>query len=203
VTHVLLTVSCLLRRADAVEVIGAALRMKATGAGHRPIATRLARPASTVRGWLRAFMCNAEMVRSVFTALLVQLDPLSGPLPSHPSVFADAVEAVGRTGKENRVGVRATRTVRRSTAQPRKVTCSAPRALCNRGLVAETSTTCEAAAANPCDPARDEGARRRRPRPGWRGEMPSAAHTRPRVPTGPARCQPKTVRSPISGPRAR
>lgn len=95
VTHVLLTVSCLLRRADAVEVIGAALRMKATGAGHRPIATRLARPASTVRGWLRAFMCNAEMVRSVFTALLVQLDPLSGPLPSHPSVFADAVEAVG------------------------------------------------------------------------------------------------------------
>jgi hypothetical protein len=40
-------------------------------------------------------MCNAEMVRSVFTALLVQLDPLSGPLPSHPSVFADAVEAVG------------------------------------------------------------------------------------------------------------
>jgi hypothetical protein len=85
VTHVLLTVSCLLRRADAVEVIGAALRMKATGAGHRPIATRLARPASTVRGWLRAFMCNAEMVRSVFTALLVQLDPLSGRLPSHPS----------------------------------------------------------------------------------------------------------------------
>jgi hypothetical protein len=95
VTHVLLTVSCLLRRADAVEVIGAALRMKATGAGHRPIATRLARPASTVRGWLRAFMCNAEMVRSVFTALLVQLDPLSARLPSHPSVFADAVEAVG------------------------------------------------------------------------------------------------------------
>jgi hypothetical protein len=95
VTHVLLTVSCLLRRADAVDVIGAALRMKAAGAGHRPIATRLARPASTVRGWLRAFTRNAEVVRSAFTALLVQLDPLTGPLPSHPSVFADAVEVVG------------------------------------------------------------------------------------------------------------
>lgn len=95
VTHVLLPVACLLRRADAVDVIGAALRMKAAGAGHRLIATRLARPASTVRGWLRAFACNAEAVRSLFTALLVQLDPLSGPLPSHPSVFADAVEAVG------------------------------------------------------------------------------------------------------------
>jgi hypothetical protein len=95
VTHVLLTVSCLLRRADAVDVIGAALRMKAAGAGHRPIATRLARPASTVRGWLRAFTRNAEVVRSAFTALLVQLDPLIGLLPSHPSVFADAVEVVG------------------------------------------------------------------------------------------------------------
>lgn len=31
VTHVLLAVSCLLRRADRVEVIGAALRRKAAG----------------------------------------------------------------------------------------------------------------------------------------------------------------------------
>lgn len=95
VTHVLLTVACLLRRADPVDVIGAALRMKAAGAGHRPIAARLGRPASTVRGWLRGFAGNAEAVRSVFTALLVQLDPLAGPLPGHRSVFADAVEAVG------------------------------------------------------------------------------------------------------------
>ena len=34
-------------------------------------------------------------VRSVLTAVLVQLDPLVGPLPSHPSVSADAVEVVG------------------------------------------------------------------------------------------------------------
>jgi hypothetical protein len=95
VTHVLLAVSCLLRRADGVDVIGAALRMKATGSGHRPIAALLARPASTVRGWLRAFAGNAEKVRARCTALLVELDPLTGPLPPHPDAVADAVEAVG------------------------------------------------------------------------------------------------------------
>lgn len=95
VTHVLLAVSCLVRRADGVDVIGAALLAKATGAGHRPIAARLERPASTVRGWLRAFARNAEVVRSTFTTLLVQLDPLTGPLPVHASPFAGAVEVIG------------------------------------------------------------------------------------------------------------
>src|SRR4249920_866714 len=95
VTHVLLAVSCLLRRADGVDVIGAALRAKAAGAGHRPIAEWLERPASTVRGWLRAFARNAETVRLMLTALLVQFDPLTAALPTHPSVVADAVEAVG------------------------------------------------------------------------------------------------------------
>lgn len=95
VTHVLLAVSCLLRRADGVDVIGAALRMKAAGSGHRPIAELLARPVSTVRGWLRAFAGNAETVRSRFTALLLQLDPLTAGLPNHPGVFADAVEVIG------------------------------------------------------------------------------------------------------------
>lgn len=50
VTHVLLAVSCLLRRADAVDVIGTALAAKTAGQGHRPIAARLGRAASTVRG---------------------------------------------------------------------------------------------------------------------------------------------------------
>ena len=94
-THVLLAVSCLLRRADGVDVIGAALRAKASGAGHRPIAQRLQRPVSTVRGWLRAFAGNADKIRAAFTGLLVELDPLTGWLPPHPSVFADAVEVVG------------------------------------------------------------------------------------------------------------
>ena len=94
-THVLLVVSCLLRRADGVEVIGAALRAKAAGAGHRRIAESLGRPASTVRGWLRGFGRNAEVVRSALTGLLVQLDPLTSRLPVHPSALADAVEVVG------------------------------------------------------------------------------------------------------------
>lgn len=95
VTHVLLSIACLWRRADAVEVIGAALRAKAAGAGHRPIAARLGRPVSTVRGWLRAFARNAETTRSVFTSLLAQLDPLQSPLRPAGSAFADAVEVVG------------------------------------------------------------------------------------------------------------
>ena len=82
-------------RANAVEVIGAALRWKAAGAGHRPIAARLDRPATTVRGWLRAFTRNAETVRSVITSVLARLDPLHGPIPPARSVFADAVEAIG------------------------------------------------------------------------------------------------------------
>lgn len=94
-THVLLAVSCLARRADSVDVIGRALRAKAMGIGHRPIAEQLGRPASTVRGWLRAFTGNAEAVRSMFTRLLVDLDPQTAPLPNRPSVFADAVEAIG------------------------------------------------------------------------------------------------------------
>ena len=95
VTHVLVAVSCLLRRADAVEVIGAALTAKAAGQGHRRIAARLDRPVSTVRGWLRAFGRDAEAVRGVFTALLGELDPLAGPIRPAGSVVADAVEAIG------------------------------------------------------------------------------------------------------------
>jgi hypothetical protein len=94
-THVLLAVGCLARRADSVEVIGTALVAKATGQGHRRIAARLGRPASTVRGWLRAFARNAERVRAVFTALLVELDPLTGAVTSAGSVLADAVEVIG------------------------------------------------------------------------------------------------------------
>lgn len=95
VTHVLLAVSCLLRRADGADVIGSALRMKATGAGHRQIAGALERPASTVRGWLRAFAGNAEAVRTRFTVLLVRLDLLAGPLPAQPTALGDAVEVIG------------------------------------------------------------------------------------------------------------
>ena len=95
-THVLLSTAWLLRRADAVSVIGSALLAKAAGAGHRLIAAALGRPASTVRGWLRRFGARAEQVRVLFTRLLHSLDPQAGPLLPRESVFADALEALGR-----------------------------------------------------------------------------------------------------------
>ena len=66
----------------------------ARGWGWRRIVAQAGRPASTVRGWLRAFTARAEQVRSVFTALAASLvtDP---PLPAPAgSPLADAVAAV-------------------------------------------------------------------------------------------------------------
>lgn len=94
VTHVLLPVSVLARRADAVEVIGAALAARASGAGWRSIAARLGRAGETVRGWLRRFAERAEAVRVFFTVLLVgvAIDPV--PAAAAGSRFADAVASV-------------------------------------------------------------------------------------------------------------
>lgn len=94
-THVLLPCSTLVRRADGVAVIGAALLSKARGRGHRPIARALGRPESTVRGWLRRFGGRAESVRVLFTGLLHALDPTAAAVAVTGSVFADALEVVG------------------------------------------------------------------------------------------------------------
>lgn len=68
-THVLLEVGFAARRADSAEVIAAAVEAKAvTGAGHRGIAARLGRPASTVRGWLRGFAASAASIAAEFLA---------------------------------------------------------------------------------------------------------------------------------------
>lgn len=98
-THVLLPVSVLVRRADAVGVIGAALVWSAAGWGHGRVAERLGRPVSTVRGWLRRFRERVEPVRAAFTALLCALD--ANPLLPEPAgsdvadaVVADAVAAI-------------------------------------------------------------------------------------------------------------
>lgn len=105
-THVSPHAACLLRRADAVEVIGAALRAKAARSGHRPIATRLDGPASTVRGWLRRFSGNAEVVRSILVGLLVELDPLHSLIRPAGTGSADAVEMVGMVAAAARGGGR-------------------------------------------------------------------------------------------------
>jgi hypothetical protein len=95
VTHVLLPVTALLRRADAAGVIVSGLAAKAwRRVGFRRIAAELARPAETVRGWLRRFAGRAEAVRSVFTVWLraVDADPVM-PEPAGGSI-ADAVTAI-------------------------------------------------------------------------------------------------------------
>jgi len=94
VTHVLLPVSCLLRRADGVAVIWAALACKAAGRGYRPVARLLGRPASTVRDWLARFASRAGVVRGLFTVWLCALDADPPVLLPAGSVVADAVAAV-------------------------------------------------------------------------------------------------------------
>lgn len=99
VSHVLLPVFALVRRADAAEVIGAALVAKAAGAGARTIAVRLGRPVDTVRGWLRRFAGRAEEIRAYFTRVLVDagVDPV--PPAATAGGFADAVAAVAGAWK--------------------------------------------------------------------------------------------------------
>lgn len=93
-THVLLPVDCLLRRADTVDVIGAALLAAGAGWGHRHIAELVERAASTVRGWLRRFAARAGPLREGFTALAVALQ--AAPVMPDPtgSQVGDAVAAI-------------------------------------------------------------------------------------------------------------
>lgn len=94
-THVLLPVTALLRRAGTAAVIVSALAAKAVRReGFRQIAAALARPAETVRGWLRRFAERALAVRSTFTVWLRAVD--ADPVMPEPAggVFADAVRAI-------------------------------------------------------------------------------------------------------------
>jgi len=63
ITHVLLPVTVLVRRAYAAEVIGAAVLARAGGSGHRAIGATRELPATTVRGWLRVMGARLEPVR--------------------------------------------------------------------------------------------------------------------------------------------
>lgn len=89
-TQVLLPASVLLRRADAVTVIGEALVAKANGAGHRPVALTLNVPPSTVRGWLRRIAAVAEQVLAVLATAAAELGTEFTP----PAVTVGPVAAV-------------------------------------------------------------------------------------------------------------
>jgi Domain of unknown function (DUF6431) len=71
VTHVLLPVTVLLRRAYAAERIWAVLRARASGWGHRRIGAEIGVPAATVRGWLRRAAGRLEAVRVWFVRVAV------------------------------------------------------------------------------------------------------------------------------------
>jgi hypothetical protein len=95
VTHVLLPVTVLLRRADAVEVLGAALTARAAGFGHRRIAVWLGVPAGTVRGWLRRWGSRLEAVRVHFV-LVARLAGVDQAAPkSLGSPWRDVLAALG------------------------------------------------------------------------------------------------------------
>jgi hypothetical protein len=72
VTHVLLPVTVLLRRAYAADVIGAAIQARAGGAGHRAVGQRLGVPAGTVRGWLRRLAGRLEPTRVLLLQVAVR-----------------------------------------------------------------------------------------------------------------------------------
>lgn len=94
-THVLLPASVLLRRADAVSVIGAALLAKASGCGHRRVAELVGRPATTVRGWLRRIAAVAARVLAALAAVAAELGTeFAAPAPTGDPVGA-VVEWVG------------------------------------------------------------------------------------------------------------
>ena len=94
-THVLLPASVLLRRADAVRVIGAALLAKAGGWGHRRVAARVDRPASTVRGWLRRIGQVAGRVLGALAVVAAELGTEFVPPAPTSGAVAAVVEMVG------------------------------------------------------------------------------------------------------------
>jgi transposase-like protein len=93
-THVLAPSWTVPHRRDGAEVIGEALRLAATGAGHRPIARHLGRPEGTVRGWLRAARRHAGSLRAYATRRIVALDPEPVAVTPAGSELGDAVEAI-------------------------------------------------------------------------------------------------------------
>ena len=99
-THVLLPADSLIRRRDAVGVIGAALAARARGSSIARVAARvLGVPLATVRGWLRRFAVAADAVRARFTVLAHDLDQQLGPIRWTGTAVGDAVEAIGQAAR--------------------------------------------------------------------------------------------------------
>jgi hypothetical protein len=98
-TQVLLPANVLLRRADAVTVIGAALLARAGGCGYRRVARRLGRPATTVRGWFRRMAAVADRVLAVLAVVAAELGVEFVPPAPTADPVAAVVELVGAVAR--------------------------------------------------------------------------------------------------------
>ncbi|MEV8530135.1 hypothetical protein AB0451_39690 [Streptomyces sp. NPDC052000] len=98
-TRVLLLPYCLLRRADSVHTIAAALLDHVAGYGHRRIAERLHRPAATVRGWLRRARTRAAFWSRHGMIYAYRLTPDAGPFQPRATEPAEALDALGEAAR--------------------------------------------------------------------------------------------------------
>jgi hypothetical protein len=94
--NVVLPAWCVPGRSDDAETIGVALLAAARGQGHRRIAARLHRPATTVRGWLRAARGQARAVRehARLREYHIETDPQFRPLSPAGTPLGDALTAL-------------------------------------------------------------------------------------------------------------
>src|SRR5215813_12474732 len=103
VSQVLLPGWCLPRRADAADVVGAALLAHAGGAGYRAIAAELRRPQATVRRWLRAVGGRHTewlRIRGVQAAARLDRETLTGlGWQPKPTALAHALNALGAAAR--------------------------------------------------------------------------------------------------------
>jgi hypothetical protein len=84
VTRALLPSFVLPGRWDAVAHVGRAAELAATGLGHRRIAAALARPETTVRGWLRRLCSLASTLTTTLLMRAVALGWSGFELPTAP-----------------------------------------------------------------------------------------------------------------------
>lgn len=107
VTHALLPSFALLRRLDAVWVIGAALGRAAGGAGLRVVAAGLGVPHTTVRDWWRRFRVRAPVLAAGLCALVVELGGLVAALDAAAEHACLAALETVAAGVRRRLGVAA------------------------------------------------------------------------------------------------
>lgn len=98
VTQALLPSFVLPRRWDPVSALGRAAELAASGLGHRPIAVALARPETTVRGWLRRLRAVAPSLATTLLARAVALgwSGLELPTSALPRLCAAVRALAGR-----------------------------------------------------------------------------------------------------------